>query len=97
MLKSTLQPLPPWIYVVTGNGQFLTLWWLDMKYLAIKQEQPLNEDVFKASVLRFFIVSFKTFYDEYFLGFNFTIWWSLNLWVFFSLPKRDCKSFFVWG
>ena len=34
----------------------------------VKRRQPLNEDVFEASVLRFFIVSFKTFYDEYLLG-----------------------------
>ena len=33
----------------------------------------LNEDVFEASVLRFFIVSFKGCYDEYLLWFFFTI------------------------
>ena len=33
----------------------------------VKRRQPLNEDVFEASVLRFFIVSFKRFYDEYLL------------------------------
>ena len=45
-----------------------------MKYLPIHVKQrPLNEDVFEANVLRFFIVSFKRFYDEYLLGFFFTI------------------------
>ena len=80
------------------NGQLLTLWWVDMKYSTINQRQPLNEDVFQvfeASVLRFFIVSFKRLSDEYFLGFFFTIFWSLILWVIFSLSKRDCKSLFV--
>ena len=33
----------------------------------------LNEDVFDVRVLRFFIVSFKRFYDEYLVGFFFTI------------------------
>ena len=61
----------------------------------VKRRQPLNEVVFEASVLRVFIVSFKRFYDEYLLGFFFTIFWSLRLWMIFSLPKRDCKSLSV--
>ena len=36
----------------------------------VKRRQPLNEDVFEAGVLRFFIVSFKRFYDEYVWGFS---------------------------
>ena len=38
-----------------------------------------NEDVFEASVLSFFIVSFKRCYDEYLLWFFFTFCSSLNL------------------
>ena len=49
----------------------------------VKRRQPFNEDVFEASVLRLFIVSFKRFYDEYLLGFFFTICWSLNLWMIY--------------
>ena len=37
------------------------------------RRQLLNEDVFKASVLRFFIASFKRFYDEYLVGFFLTL------------------------
>ena len=62
----------------------------------VKRRQPLNEDVFEAGVLRFFIVSFKRFYDEYLLGFFFTIYWSLNVLLIFSLPKCDCKSLCLW-
>ena len=59
----------------------------------LKQRQPLNEDVFGASVLCFFIASFKRYYDKYLLWFFFTFRWSLNrLMSFFSLPKRDSKS-----
>ena len=38
-------------------------------------------------VLRFFIVSFKRFYDEYLVGFFFTICWSLNLCMIFFPSK----------
>ena len=62
----------------------------------VKRRQPLNEDVFEAGVLRFFIVSFKRFYDEYLLGFFFTIYWSLNVLLIFSLTKCDCKSLCLW-
>ena len=47
----------------------------------------IHEDVCKASVLRFFIPSFKGFYDEYLLEFFFTICWSLNLWMTFFPSK----------
>ena len=62
----------------------------------IKQRQSLNEDVFEASVLRFFIVSFKRCYDEYLLWFFFTICWSWNLLMSFSPPKSLSKSLSVW-
>ena len=39
----------------------------------VKQRQSFDEDVFEASVLRFFIVSFKGCYNEYLLWFAFTI------------------------
>ena len=39
----------------------------------VKRGQPLNEQVFEVSVLRFIIVSFKRFYDEYLVGFFFTV------------------------
>ena len=65
----------------------------------VKRRQPLKEVVFDVSVLHFFIVFFKRFYDEYlaFVGVFFTICWSLNLWMIFSLPKRDWKSLRVCG
>ena len=47
--------------------------------------------------MRFFTVSFKRFYDEYLVGFFFTMSGSLKLWMIFSLPKRDCKSLCVCG
>ena len=41
----------------------------------VKRRQPLKEVVFDVSVLHFFIVFFKRFYDEYlaFVGVFFTI------------------------
>ena len=68
-----------------------------MKVLThVTRGQPLNEDVFEVSVLRFIIVSFKRFYDEYLVGFFFTVCWSLNFWMIFSLPKCDA-NFCVFG
>ena len=62
----------------------------------VKRRQQLNEDVFEAGVLPIFIVSFKRFYDEYLLGLFFTIYWSLNVLLIFSLPNRNCKSLCLW-
>ena len=48
----------------------------------LKWREPFNEDVFEASILRFFIVSYKRCYDDYLLGFSKT--WlqiSLCLWL----------------
>ena len=45
----------------------------------VKRRQLLNEDVFEASLLCFFIFSFIRCYDEYLLWFFFTFCWSLNL------------------
>ena len=39
----------------------------------VTRGQPLNEHAFEVSVLRFIIVSFKRFYDEYLVGFFFTV------------------------
>ena len=47
----------------------------------------INEDVFEASVLRFFIVFFKGCYDEYLLRMLFTFCWSLNLLMSFFPSK----------
>ena len=74
------------------NGQPLTLWWFNIKPMLSE-----GSHVFEVSVLRFFIVFFKRFYDEYLVGSFFTICWSLNLWMIFSLPKRDGKSLCVCG
>ena len=66
----------------------------------VKRRQPLKEVVFDVSVLHFFIVFFKRFYDEYlaFVGVFFTICWSLNLWMIFSLPNViENLSVFVAG
>ena len=57
----------------------------------VTRGQPLNEHVFEVSLLCFNIVSFKRFYDEYLVGFFFTVCWSLNFWMIFSLPKRDAN------
>ena len=54
----------------------------------VKQQQPLNEDVFEASVLRFFIFSFKRCDNEYLLGSFFTFLLKFNLFLgFFFLSK----------
>ena len=48
----------------------------------VKWRQSFNEDVFEASILRFFIVPYKRCYDGYLLGFSKT--WlqiSLCLWL----------------
>ena len=63
----------------------------------IKQRQRFNEDVFEASILWCFIVSFKRYHNEYLMWFFFTFRWSLNLLMSFSLPKCDCKSLCVYS
>ena len=57
----------------------------------VKRKQPSN--AFEASVLCFFIVSFKRFY-EYLLGSSFTFRWSWSLLLIFFLSKLDCNSFY---
>ena len=57
-----------------------------------EEDSHWNIDVFV-----FFSSSPSKDYDEYVLGFFFTICWSLNLWMMFSLLKRDCKSLCVCG
>ena len=57
---------PPGIFVVfTYGDRHYKL--LTIKH--IKWRQRLNADVFEASTLRFFIISFKRCYDEYLLWF----------------------------
>ena len=91
--KVNVREYPPRIYVVkTDNFELYDgLTWSTTSH--VKRRRPLNKDVF----VFFFIVSFKRLYDEYVLGFFFTICWSLNIWMMFSLLKRDCKSLCVCG
>ena len=53
----------------------------------ITQRQRFNEDVFEASILCLFIVSFKRCYNEYLPWFFFTFCWSLNLLMSFFPSK----------
>ena len=48
----------------------------------VKWREPFNEDVFEASIQRFFIVPYKRCYDDYLLGFSKTwLQMSLCLWL----------------
>ena len=52
-----------------------------ISYPESSDQKARNQDVFKASLLCFFIVSFKRCYDEYLWGISY----------FGVFPKRDCK------
>ena len=66
--------LPPGIFVVFTFGDK-------------QQRERFSENVFEASILCFFIVSFKRCYNEYLLWFFFTFCWSLNLLMSFFPSK----------
>ena len=64
----------------------------------VKRRQPLNKDVFEASVLRFFIVSFKRFprWVPFGVFLHYLLKFKRFVAFFISLPKCDCESLCLW-